>query len=51
MILERVKYVLAPINILTFHISPCKKILQLLVPIKILITTFGPYFKVNFCIF
>jgi len=42
---------LVPINILTFRFSPSKKILQLLVPIKFSITTFGPYFKVNFCIF
>ena len=35
---------LVPINILTFHFSPSKIFLQLLVPIKFPITTFGPYF-------
>jgi len=35
---------LVPIIIPTFHFSPSKIFLQLLVPIKFLITTFGPYF-------
>jgi len=35
---------LIPINILTFHFSFFKFFLQLLVPIKFSITTFGPYF-------
>jgi len=42
---------LVPINIPTFRFSPSKNFLQLLVPIKFSITTFGPYFKVNFSIF
>jgi len=42
---------LVPINILTFRFRPSKIFLQLLVPIKFSITTFGPYFKVNFSIF
>ena len=42
---------LVPINILTFRFSTFKKFLQLLVPLKFSITTFGPYFEVNFCIF
>jgi len=46
-----VKYVFVPINIPTFCFSPSKIFLQLLVPIKFSITTFGPYFEVNFCIF
>jgi len=39
---------LVPVNILTFHFSPSKKFLQLLVPIKFSIFTFGPSFKINF---
>jgi len=39
------------INIPTFRFSPSKIFLQLLVPIKFSIITFGPYFSVNFCIF
>jgi len=35
---------LVPINIQTFHFNHSKKFLQLLVPIKFSITTFGPYF-------
>jgi hypothetical protein len=35
---------LVPINIPTFRFSPSKIFLQLLVPIKFSITTFGPYF-------
>jgi len=35
------------INIPTFHFNPFKKFPQLLVPIKFLIFTFGPSFKVN----
>jgi len=35
---------LAPINIPTFRFSLPKVFLQLLIPIKFLITTFGPYF-------
>ena len=42
---------LVPINIPTFRFSPSKNFLQLLVPIEFSITTFGPYFKVNFSIF
>jgi len=38
---------LIPINMSTFRFSPTKIFLQLLVPIKFSITTFGPYFKVN----
>jgi len=38
---------LVPVNMLTFHFSPSKKILQLLVPQKISIFTFGPSFKIN----
>jgi len=34
-----------PINISVFRFSPSKIFLQLLVPIKLSITTFGPYFK------
>jgi len=33
-----------PINIPTFRFSLSEKFLQLLVPIKFSITTFGPYF-------
>ena len=36
-----------PINIPTFHFSPSKIFLQLLVLQKISIFTFGPSFKVN----
>jgi len=39
------------LNMSTFYFGPSKKILNLLVPIKYLITTFGPYFEVKFCIF
>ena len=42
---------LVPINIPTFRFSPSKIFLQLLVPIKFSITTFSPYFEVNFCIY
>jgi len=42
---------LFPINIPTFYFSPSKKFLQLLVPVKFSIATFGSYFKVNFSIF
>jgi len=35
------------LNMLTFRFSPFKKILQLLVPQKIFIYTFGSFFKVN----
>jgi len=42
---------LTPINISTFRFSPSKKFLQLLVPIKFSITTFGLCFQVNFSIF
>jgi len=35
---------LVPINISTFYFSPYKIFLQLLVPIKFLIITFGPLF-------
>jgi len=42
---------LVPINIPTFRFNPSKIFLQLLVPIKFSITTFGPYFKVNFSFF
>ena len=38
---------LVPINISTFCFSPSKKFLQLLVPKKFSIFTFGPSFKVN----
>jgi len=38
---------LIPINILTFRFSPFKIFLQLLVPKKFSIFTFGPSFKVN----
>ena len=38
---------LVPIIMLTFRFSPSKKILQLLVPKKFPIFTFGPSFKVN----
>jgi len=38
---------LFPINIPTFRFSPSKIFLQLLVPIKFPIITFGPSFKVN----
>jgi len=38
---------LVPINIQTFRFSPFKFFLQLLVPIKFSIFTFGPSFKVN----
>jgi len=37
-----VKYVFGPINIPTFRFRPSKIFLQLLVPIKFSITTFGP---------
>jgi len=36
---------LVPINIATFRFSLSKIFLQLLVPIKFSITTFGPIFK------
>jgi len=36
---------LVPINILIFRFNPSKIFLQLLVPLKFLITTFGPIFK------
>jgi len=42
---------LIPINISNFRFNPSEFFLQLLVPIKFSITTFGPYFKVNFSIF
>jgi len=38
---------LVPINMSTFRFSPSKKFLQLLVPKKFPIFTFGPSFKVN----
>jgi len=38
---------LVPINMSFFRFSPFKKFLQLLVPQKIFIFTFGPSFKVN----
>jgi len=38
---------LVPINISTFYFSPSKKFLQLLVPKKFSIFTFGPSFKVK----
>ena len=38
---------LVPINIPTFRFSPSKIFLQLLVPVKLSILTFGPSFKVN----
>jgi len=40
----KVKYVFVSINISTFRFSPSKIFLQLLIPIKFPITTFGPYF-------
>jgi len=40
----RLNIFLVPINIPTFRFSPSKIFLQLLVPIKFSITTFGPYF-------
>jgi len=43
----RVKYVFGPINIPLFRFSPFKIFLQLLVPRKFTIFTFGPLFKVN----
>jgi len=36
---------------ISFCFSSSKIFLQLLVPIKFSITTFGPYFKVNFLFF
>jgi len=42
---------LVPINIPTFHFSPSKIFLQLLVPIKFSITTFDPIFKFLFVFF
>ena len=42
-----VKYVLVPINMLTFRFSPFKFFHQLLIPKKNFIFTFGPLFKVN----
>jgi len=38
---------LVAINMSTFHFSPSKKFLQLLVPKKNFIFTFGPSFKVK----
>jgi len=38
---------LVPINMSTFRFNPSKKFLQLLVPIKNFISTFGPSFKVG----
>jgi len=38
---------LVPINMSTFRFSPSKNFLQLLVPQKFSIFTFGPSFKVN----
>ena len=43
--------ILVSINIPTFCFSPSKIFLQLLLPIKFSITTFGPYFIVSFYIF
>jgi hypothetical protein len=42
---------LIPINIPTFRFRPSKIFLQLLVPIKFSITTFGPIFKLIFVFF
>jgi len=39
-----------PINILTFCFNPSKIFLQLLIHVKFSITTFDPYFWVNFSI-
>ena len=41
---------LFPINMSTFRSSPSKKTLQLLVPQKFSIFTFGPSFKVKSCL-
>jgi len=51
MIIIGLNMFLLPINIPTFRFSLSKIFLQLLVSIKFSITTFGPYFKVNFSIF